>query len=320
VAGVDEGVGGQHAGREVGGAQQGPAHLLEDDGELHEAEALAAVLLGDDQALEAELVGHLAPDGRVVALLGVHEAAHLGLGRLALEELPGDAAQLFLLFGEGEVHGSPQVSVGRPRAAVRCSRGSPPGAPAAVCTRVYAQRRGADRRPGAPGQPGRRPPRGRCRRGACRHRRRRPGGRARPAGAGWRPDPGGPRGVGPRGAARSAGPARAAGGDGRARRRAARPGPRRGPGRVSLYVDTLALVRRYLHDRHRPLVLDAMAGEDPWCTSALTRTEAQLVLHRTSVSARQQRALWSALRDEWEAMWVVPIDDRCTARAVELGA
>lgn len=89
---------------------------------------------------------------------------------------------------------------------------------------------------------------------------------------------------------------------------------------MSLYVDTSALVRRYLHDRHRPLVLDAMAGDDPWCTSALTRTEAQLVLHRAAISARQQRALWSALRDEWEAMWVVPIDDRCTARAVELGA
>ena len=89
---------------------------------------------------------------------------------------------------------------------------------------------------------------------------------------------------------------------------------------MSLFVDTSALVRRYLHDRHRPLVLGAMGGTDPWCASALARTEAQLALHRASVSARQQRALWSALRDEWEAFWVVPLDDRCTARAVELGA
>jgi len=89
---------------------------------------------------------------------------------------------------------------------------------------------------------------------------------------------------------------------------------------VSLYVDASALVRRYVQDRHRALVLEAMAGEDAWCTSALTRTEAQLVLHRASASARQQRALWSALRDEWEAFWVVPLDERCTARAVELGA
>lgn len=85
-------------------------------------------------------------------------------------------------------------------------------------------------------------------------------------------------------------------------------------------MDTSALVRRYLHDRHRPLVLEAMAEAGSWCASALARTEAQLVLHRASASGRQQRALWSALRDEWEAFWVVPLDGRCMARAVEVGA
>ena len=89
---------------------------------------------------------------------------------------------------------------------------------------------------------------------------------------------------------------------------------------MTLYVDTSALVRRYLHDRHRPMVLDAMAVDEPWCASALVRTEAQLALHRASGSARQQTTLWRALRDEWDAFWVVPLDDRCMARAVELGA
>ncbi len=89
---------------------------------------------------------------------------------------------------------------------------------------------------------------------------------------------------------------------------------------MTLYVDTSALVRRYLHDRHRPMVLEAMAGADAWCASALVRTEAQLALHRASVSARQQAELWRGLRDEWEAFWVVPLDERCMARAVEIGA
>ena len=89
---------------------------------------------------------------------------------------------------------------------------------------------------------------------------------------------------------------------------------------MTLYVDTSALVRRYLHDRHRALVLDAMAGDDAWAVSSLVRTEAQLVLHRASVSNAQQTALWRELRDEWEAFWVVPLDDRCMARAVEVGA
>lgn len=89
---------------------------------------------------------------------------------------------------------------------------------------------------------------------------------------------------------------------------------------MTVFVDTSALVRRYLHDRHRDLVIDAMGDDATWCASALARTEAQLVLHRAAVTSRQQQALWSALRDEWEAFWVVPLDDRCTARAVELGA
>ncbi len=89
---------------------------------------------------------------------------------------------------------------------------------------------------------------------------------------------------------------------------------------MTLYVDTSALVRRYLHDRHRSMVMDAMAMDDTWCASALVRTEAELVLHRAAVSARQQAELWHALRDEWEAFWVVPMDDRCMARAVEVGS
>ncbi len=89
---------------------------------------------------------------------------------------------------------------------------------------------------------------------------------------------------------------------------------------MTLYVDTSALVRRYLHNRHRPMVLEAMAGDDAWCASALARTEAQVALHRASVTSRQQRELWRALRDEWEAFWVVPLDDRGMARAVEIGA
>ncbi len=89
---------------------------------------------------------------------------------------------------------------------------------------------------------------------------------------------------------------------------------------MTLYVDASALVRRYLRDRHRGLVLDAMAADDEWCASSLVRTETQLVLHRASVSSRQQATLWRELRDEWDAFWVVPLDDRCMARAVELGA
>jgi predicted nucleic acid-binding protein len=89
---------------------------------------------------------------------------------------------------------------------------------------------------------------------------------------------------------------------------------------VTTFIDSSALVRRYVRDRHRPLVEEAMGGEAPWCASALARTEVQLALHRIAVSPAQQRALWRALRDDWDSFWVVPLDERCLARAVELGA
>ena len=63
-----------------------------------------------------------------------------------------------------------------------------------------------------------------------------------------------------------------------------------------------------------------MAADDVWAASSLVRSEAQVALHRAAVSPRQQQTLWRELRDEWEAFWVVPLDDRCLARAVELGA
>ena len=73
--------------------------------ELDEREPLAAVLLGDVEALEPELVGHLVPHRGVVALGGLHQPAHLARRRLRLQEPPHGVAQLVLLFGEGEVHG-----------------------------------------------------------------------------------------------------------------------------------------------------------------------------------------------------------------------
>ena len=67
VAAEQQRVGGQHDGREERRAQQRAAHLLEHDAELDVAEPGAAELLGDVQALQAHLLGHLRPHGLVVA-------------------------------------------------------------------------------------------------------------------------------------------------------------------------------------------------------------------------------------------------------------
>ena len=87
-----------------GCAQQGAAHLLEHDAELDVGEPRAAVLLRHVESLEAHLLGHLRPDGGVIAVLGLHLLAHGRLGALGVEERAYGAAQLVLFLGEGEVH------------------------------------------------------------------------------------------------------------------------------------------------------------------------------------------------------------------------
>lgn len=87
-----------------------------------------------------------------------------------------------------------------------------------------------------------------------------------------------------------------------------------------LVLDTSALLRRYVADRQRPLVITAMDDADHWVASAMARSEVTLALHQTATDPQSQQAAWSAVRDDWEAMWEVPVDGRCLARATEIGA
>jgi predicted nucleic acid-binding protein len=96
--------------------------------------------------------------------------------------------------------------------------------------------------------------------------------------------------------------------------------PTAGADAALLFLDTAARVRRYLHGPGHDLVVEAMDGATTWCASALCRSETLLALHRLSATPSQHARLWSRLRDDWDAFVVVPVDDRCLARAVELGA
>ena len=89
---------------------------------------------------------------------------------------------------------------------------------------------------------------------------------------------------------------------------------------MTLYVDTSALVRRYVQGPGRDLVLEAMAADATWCASALCRSETLLALHRLALTPSQHARMWGHLRDDWDAFVVIPVDDRCLAHAVELGA
>jgi len=86
-----------------------------------------------------------------------------------------------------------------------------------------------------------------------------------------------------------------------------------------LAIDASAFVKRYLREPGRELVVSTMAADPLWCASELCRTETMLVLHRIASGPRQARDLQRAFRDDWDAVHVVPVDDRCLARATDLG-
>ena len=87
---------------------------------------------------------------------------------------------------------------------------------------------------------------------------------------------------------------------------------------MTLALDTSALLGRYLSGPHRAVVLDAMAADPVWCASALALAEALGMVDRVCDVPTDGDRVRRALRDDWERIHVVPIDQRCLDRAAEL--
>ena len=87
---------------------------------------------------------------------------------------------------------------------------------------------------------------------------------------------------------------------------------------MTLALDTSALLGRYLSGPHRSVVIEAMAADPVWCAAALARTEALGMVDRVCDLPTDGDRLRRALRDDWERIHVVPLDQRCLDRAAEL--
>lgn len=88
---------------------------------------------------------------------------------------------------------------------------------------------------------------------------------------------------------------------------------------MTLALDTTALLARYLDGPYRPVTLEAMAVDGCWCASALALTEALSLMDRLGDDPSRTDELRRAVRDDWERIHVVPLDQRCLDRAAELG-
>lgn len=88
---------------------------------------------------------------------------------------------------------------------------------------------------------------------------------------------------------------------------------------MTLFLDTTAVLARFLEGAARPVVLDVMAADPDWCVSSLALSEALMVVDRLGDDPGRTNDLRRALRDDWERMIVVPVDQRCLNRAAEIG-
>jgi predicted nucleic acid-binding protein len=88
---------------------------------------------------------------------------------------------------------------------------------------------------------------------------------------------------------------------------------------VTLFLDSTALLARYLEGPSRQVTLDAMRVDGDWCAAALALSEALMVVDRLGDDPARTDELRRAMRDDWERIHVVPADQRCLDRAAELG-
>ena len=89
---------------------------------------------------------------------------------------------------------------------------------------------------------------------------------------------------------------------------------------MTLAIDPSAQIARYVPGPHRALVNATMTDDPTWCASDLARTEVMLALHRVAGAEVLANELWAAARADFDAFVLVPVDERCIARATELGA
>jgi len=86
-----------------------------------------------------------------------------------------------------------------------------------------------------------------------------------------------------------------------------------------LVLDTSALVKRYVDETGSKDVIELMAGDSSWCASGLCRAETHVTLCHLGFEDATLRRLGRLLDADWEHFHVVPVDDVCLARAVEIG-
>jgi predicted nucleic acid-binding protein len=86
-----------------------------------------------------------------------------------------------------------------------------------------------------------------------------------------------------------------------------------------LFLDTSALVKRYVLEPGSQLVADVMAQDTEWVASAVAHAEGSVTLCHSRLDAEALVAAQRELDEDWQRFRVVPLDAECLSLAVELG-
>lgn len=86
-----------------------------------------------------------------------------------------------------------------------------------------------------------------------------------------------------------------------------------------LFLDTSALLKRYVEEAGTDLVLRRMDEDREWAVASVARTEAEITLCRLGFEPDGSAEVWRRLREDWERCHVIPVDPTCLGRAAEIG-
>jgi predicted nucleic acid-binding protein len=86
-----------------------------------------------------------------------------------------------------------------------------------------------------------------------------------------------------------------------------------------IFVDTSALVKRYLNENGSRTVMAAMDADGMWTAAAVALSECEITLCHRASGEPASAPLIAALRREWAKFTIVPVDEACLARARESG-
>lgn len=84
---------------------------------------------------------------------------------------------------------------------------------------------------------------------------------------------------------------------------------------MTLFLDTSALVKRYIEEGTSSIVSSLMEEDAAWAASSICWAETRMALHRAGFGIDQPELFGV----EWEQFDAVPVDGVCLARAAEIG-